>query len=52
MRFNEYVNPLADIEPAATAVHGITPERVASVATFGRLLPALSDILDGRTVLG
>ncbi|MFF3062785.1 3'-5' exonuclease, partial [Streptomyces sp. NPDC057909] len=49
--FNEYVNPDADIEPAATAIHGITPERLISAPAFGELLPALTDVLHGRTVL-
>jgi DNA polymerase-3 subunit epsilon len=48
--FNEYVQPNAVIEPAAIAVHGITPERVAQAATFGELLPRLTEVLDGRTV--
>lgn len=48
--FNEYVQPEAVIEPAAIAVHGITPERVASAATFAQLLPDLTELLDGRTV--
>lgn len=49
--FNEYVDPLADIEPAAIAVHGITPQRLASASTFERLLPALADVLHGRTIV-
>ncbi|WP_167518943.1 3'-5' exonuclease [Streptomyces chryseus] len=49
--FDEYVNPLADIEPGAIAVHGITPERVQDAPTFGALLPALTDALHGRTVV-
>ncbi|MCY0963333.1 3'-5' exonuclease [Streptomyces sp. H27-H5] len=49
--FNEYVNPDADIEPGAAAVHGITPERLASAPAFGEVLPALTDVLHGRTVL-
>ncbi|MCY0923547.1 MULTISPECIES: 3'-5' exonuclease [unclassified Streptomyces] len=49
--FNEYVNPCADIEPAAIAVHGITPQSLTSAPAFGELLPALTDALHGRTVL-
>jgi DNA polymerase III epsilon subunit-like protein len=32
-------------------VHGITPERVVRAATFGELLPGLTDVLHGRTVV-
>ncbi|MET7458454.1 3'-5' exonuclease [Streptomyces sp. NPDC005574] len=46
-----YVQPDAVIEPDAVAVHGITPERLASAAAFGRLLPALTEVLHGRTVV-
>ncbi|WP_329528568.1 3'-5' exonuclease [Streptomyces sp. NBC_01462] len=49
--FNEYVQPNAVIEQAAVAVHGIAPERVASAATFGELLPRLTDMLHGRTLV-
>lgn len=49
--FDEYVRPEAVIEPAAVAVHRITPERVAQAATFGELLPRLSDLLHGRTLV-
>lgn len=49
--FNEYVQPNAVIASAAVAVHGITPKRVASAATFAQLLPALIDLLHGRTVV-
>ncbi|MFI9824399.1 3'-5' exonuclease [Streptomyces sp. NPDC052013] len=49
--FNEYVRPQAVIEPAAIAVHGITPQRVATAATFGQLLPRLAATLHGRAVV-
>ncbi|MFJ2110753.1 3'-5' exonuclease [Streptomyces sp. NPDC087850] len=49
--FNEYVQPDAVIEPAAIAVHKITPERVASAATFGELLPHLTDVFHGRVAV-
>jgi DNA polymerase III epsilon subunit-like protein len=49
--FSEYVNPRAEIEPGAIAVHGITPDRVVSAATFGELLPALATVLQGRTLV-
>ncbi|MFI9825848.1 exonuclease domain-containing protein [Streptomyces sp. NPDC052013] len=49
--FNEYLRPVAVIEPAATAMHGITPQRVATAATFGQLLPRLATTLHGRAVV-
>ncbi|MFB7293595.1 3'-5' exonuclease [Actinacidiphila glaucinigra] len=49
--FSQYVQPDAGIEPAAVAVHGITHERVAHAATFGQLLPALTQALQGRTAV-
>ncbi|MFI7095915.1 3'-5' exonuclease [Streptomyces lydicus] len=48
---NELVNPLAEIEPGAIAVHGITPDRVRDAPTFSQLLPRLSDIFRGRLCL-
>ncbi len=49
--FNEYVQPNAVIEPTAIDVHKITPERVASAATFGELLPRLTEVFHGRTAV-
>ncbi|MCY0932338.1 3'-5' exonuclease [Streptomyces sp. H27-H1] len=49
--FNEYVQPNAAMEPAAAQVHGITEDRLAAAHTFGRLLPALTDALRGRTLV-
>ncbi|MFI9824571.1 3'-5' exonuclease [Streptomyces sp. NPDC052013] len=49
--FNEYLRPEAVIEPAAIAVHGITPQRVATAATFGQLLPRLATTLHGHAVV-
>ncbi|MGW1625665.1 3'-5' exonuclease [Streptomyces sp. NPDC002172] len=49
--FNEYVNPLADIDPKAVALHKITPERVADAATFAELLPELTKVMAGRRCL-
>ncbi|AVI00240.1 3'-5' exonuclease (plasmid) [Streptomyces sp. WAC00288] len=46
--FNEYVRPNAALEPAAVAVHGITPDRLAQAPAFAELLPRLSDVLHGR----
>ncbi|MFJ1562193.1 3'-5' exonuclease [Streptomyces mirabilis] len=48
--FNEYLQPNALIGPAAVAVHGIAPQRVAKAATFGQLLPRLTQTLHGRAV--
>ncbi|MGW1616766.1 3'-5' exonuclease [Streptomyces sp. NPDC002285] len=49
--FNEYVQPNAPLEPAAVAVHGITPDRLAQAPVFGELLPRLTDVLHGRTAI-
>ncbi|MCP9946025.1 3'-5' exonuclease [Streptomyces somaliensis] len=46
--FNEYVQPNAPLEPAAVAVHGITPDRLAQAPVFGELLPRLTELLHGR----
>ncbi|MGI5353619.1 exonuclease domain-containing protein [Streptomyces sp. CA-250714] len=47
--FDAYLDPRAEIEPGAVAVHKITPEKVAGAPTFGELLPALTEALHGRT---
>ncbi|MFI9826003.1 3'-5' exonuclease, partial [Streptomyces sp. NPDC052013] len=39
------------IDQAAIAAHGITPQRVATAATFGQLLPRLATTLHGRAVV-
>ncbi|MBD3008266.1 exonuclease domain-containing protein [Streptomyces sp. 5-10] len=49
--FNEYAQPNAVLEPEAIAVHGVMPERVASAPTFAELLPVLTELFDGRTVV-
>jgi DNA polymerase-3 subunit epsilon len=49
--FNEYVQPNAALEPAAVAVHGITPDRLAQAPAFAELLPRLTDVLHGRTAV-
>lgn len=49
--FNKYVRPNAAIEPAAVAVHGITPERLAQAPVFGELLPGLTDVFHGRVAV-
>jgi DNA polymerase-3 subunit epsilon len=46
--FNEYVQPNAVLEPAAVAVHGITPDRLAQApVVFGELLPRLRALVRG-----
>ncbi|MET7759525.1 3'-5' exonuclease [Streptomyces sp. NPDC005389] len=47
--FDAYLDPRAEIEPGAVAVHKITPEKVAGAPAFGELLPALTEALHGRT---
>jgi DNA polymerase-3 subunit epsilon len=49
--FDRLVRPLAEIEPGAVAVHGITPERVADAPTFADVLPELTALFVGRTVV-
>ncbi|MEV6383163.1 3'-5' exonuclease [Streptomyces sp. NPDC051773] len=49
--FDEIINPLADITPAAAALHGITPEHAATAPTFSALLPTITHIVRGRRCL-
>ncbi|MEV7004571.1 3'-5' exonuclease [Streptomyces sp. NPDC093982] len=49
--FNEYVQPNAVIDPAALVMHGIPPEPIAQSAAFGELLPTLTEVLHGRTLV-
>ncbi|WP_432020154.1 3'-5' exonuclease [Streptomyces sp. 1222.5] len=49
--FNEYVQPNAALEPAAVAVHGITPDRLAQAPACGDLLPRLTEVLHGRVAV-
>ncbi|MFE1775545.1 3'-5' exonuclease [Streptomyces sp. NPDC059008] len=49
--FNEYVQPNAPLEPAAVAVHGITPDRLAQAPVFAELLPRLTDVFHGTTAV-
>ncbi|MEU1458652.1 3'-5' exonuclease [Streptomyces avermitilis] len=49
--FNEYMQPKAVLEPAAVAVHDITPDRLAQAPAFGDLLPRLTDVLHGRVAV-
>lgn len=48
---DQLVNPCAEIEPAATAVHGITAETVRDAPTFSQLLPTLTRTFQGRRCL-
>ncbi|MDI3101830.1 3'-5' exonuclease [Streptomyces sp. AN-3] len=48
---NEHLNPLADISPAATALHGITRRQAAQAPTFAVLIPRLAKLLHGRRCL-
>ncbi|MGP3691185.1 3'-5' exonuclease [Streptomyces sp. IBSNAI002] len=49
--FTTHVNPAADIDPAATAVHGITTAHLTSAPAFADILPSLADTFHGRTVV-
>ncbi|MFD3537813.1 exonuclease domain-containing protein, partial [Streptomyces sp. NPDC058664] len=50
--FQEYLQPHAVIEPAAVYIHGITPQKVAHAPAFAELLPRLTELLHGRTLVG
>lgn len=45
--FHNYINPGIPIPPAATAVHGITDERVAECQSFKDLALDILDFIDG-----
>ncbi|MER6442190.1 3'-5' exonuclease [Streptomyces sp. NPDC001185] len=49
--FNEHLNPLADITPAATALHGTTPQKATTAASFSAFVPHLAHLLHGRRCL-
>ncbi|MEU9546208.1 3'-5' exonuclease [Streptomyces mirabilis] len=49
--FNEHLNPLAHIAPAATALHGITQQEAATSAPFAAIVPRLAQLLHGRRCL-
>ncbi|MEU1408763.1 exonuclease domain-containing protein [Streptomyces sp. NPDC005728] len=49
--FNEHLNPLADIAPAATALHGITPQQAATAPPFAAFVPHLAQLLYRRRCL-
>ncbi|MFF5435144.1 3'-5' exonuclease [Streptomyces griseofuscus] len=49
--FDELVNPLTDITPDATALHGFAPHQLAAAPTFDTLLPGLAHLLADRTCL-
>ena len=46
--FNEYINPCMPIPEAASVVHGITDEKVASCPVFWDLFPRIQKALEGR----
>ncbi|CAM5651114.1 3'-5' exonuclease [Streptomyces griseorubiginosus] len=49
--FNEHLNPLADIAPAATALHGITRQQVADAPSFAAIAHHLGQLLHHRRCL-
>ncbi|MZE53678.1 3'-5' exonuclease [Streptomyces sp. SID5770] len=49
--FQEYLQPHAVIEPTALHIHGISPQKVAYAPTFTDLLPRLTRLLHGRTLI-
>ncbi|GAA4339778.1 hypothetical protein GCM10023086_75020 [Streptomyces venetus] len=49
--FNEHLNPLADIAPAATALHGITPQQAATAPPFAVFVSRLAQLLHHRRCL-
>ncbi|MFG2794020.1 exonuclease domain-containing protein [Streptomyces sp. NPDC048419] len=49
--FNEHLNPLADVAPAATALHGITQQRAAAAPPFAAFVPHLAQLMHGRRCL-
>ncbi len=51
-RFYSLVNPEMPIDPRATAVHGITNEKVADAPTFAQIARDLADFLAGCDLAG
>ncbi|MFJ6898192.1 3'-5' exonuclease [Streptomyces hokutonensis] len=49
--FNERLNPLADIAPTATSLHGITQQQAATAPPFGAFVPLLAQLLWSRRCL-
>jgi DNA polymerase III subunit epsilon len=45
------IKPTIPIPPAATAIHGITDETVASAPTFADVYPRLIEIVTGKTII-
>ena len=50
--WSSLVNPEQPIPPAATAIHGITDETVASAPTFARLAPTVGALLSDCDLTG
>ncbi len=51
-RFYSLVNPEMPIDPRATAVHGITDEKVAHAPTFAQIARKLADFIAGCDLAG
>ena len=50
--WSSLVNPEQPIPPAATAIHGITDERVASAPTYAQLAPTVAALLSDCDLTG
>lgn len=48
---DEVINPLNDIDPAASELHGITGDRIFSAPRFSALVPDLTCLMAGRRCL-
>lgn len=48
---DEVIDPLHDIDPAASALHGITGNQTSSAPTFSALVPELTHLMTGRRCL-
>jgi DNA polymerase III epsilon subunit-like protein len=47
---NQVINPECRIRPEATAIHGISNERVFDKPTFDKVLPEIAEAIDGRVL--
>ncbi|GGZ21841.1 hypothetical protein GCM10010300_76940 [Streptomyces olivaceoviridis] len=48
---DETINPLAEIDPTASVLHGMTADTLATAPPFSALLPDLGRVLHGRRCL-